>query len=571
MYFHIFSTAFRLHFLPMSRRCLRSPRPFFPTPMRPICYVLALLMCIAPAFAKGQNVSTPDAGTSRLAEPSDPASTWCERALMPAQLQYRAEASTAEATGPILSLSMSGGGYRAMLFHVGTLRRLNDAGLLPRLSVISSVSGGSVTAAYLAYRWPDLRFNEFDQAINFTEVIEAPLRDLAGTTLDIPSIVSGVLPFSSSAREQVDQFDKRLFGNALLADIAPGKFADDPNVRPRPVFILNSTSLQTGELWQFRSSAMGGPIAHWTNPGKTHLAEAVAASSGFPPFLSPMTLDLRPVPAADWHDCGDFRDSPYGINNRNEPGRVPADGEVIAAFHQRVMLTDGGVRDNLGLGSLEEITRLRRLRGTARRTITLISDGGASTALDPNPSTNWLGQSLRVLHLMSDQPDEVRVAEVVRGNSIRLRRYGWSATDRDGCSTEPIPAQLEAARKQAAEDDTFDAYAYWSIRRRPKFHLGFDCPTDPDRWMLEEVRQLSSVPTAFRAMPSSLQARLVNWGYLAAQHGLPYIDYAWPDRQIRERWLNSCSLPYGAAVTDPDGDTASARDARCLPLSEPKG
>lgn len=58
----------------------------------------------------------------------------------------------------IYQLSLSGGGYGAMLFHIGTLRRLNDAGLLSRLSVISSVSGGSVAAAYPAYLWNDLVF-----------------------------------------------------------------------------------------------------------------------------------------------------------------------------------------------------------------------------------------------------------------------------------------------------------------------------------------------------------------------------------------------------------------------------
>jgi NTE family protein len=539
--------------------------------MRLIRLVVVLLVCVAPTLVNGQAASAAGVETEHIAQQAGLGVTWCDSALKLPERPYRAEPSSTFRDEPILSLALSGGGYRAMLFHIGTLRRLNDSGLLPSLSVISSVSGGSVTAAYLAYRWRDLQFDESDRAVNFDEIIEEPLRDLAGSTLDIPSIVSGLLPFDSSAREQVKQFDKRLFKNALLSDIAPGKFADDPTARPRPVFIINATNLQTGELWQFRSSAMGGPITHWTSPGKTRLSEAVAASSGFPPFLSPMTLDLSEVPADDWHDCSDFRDSPYGINNRNEPGRVLASNAEIAPFHQRVMLTDGGVRDNLGLGSLQEITRLRRLHNTARRTITLLSDGGAATALDPNPASNWLQQSLRVLELMSDQPDEVRVAEVVRANSIRLRQYGWSATDRIGCSSDPIPARLDAARGQAATDDTFDAYVYWSIRRRPKYHVGFDCPSDPDRWMLEEVRRLSSVPTAFRAVPAPLQARLINWGYLATHHGLPYVDYAWPDRQIRERWLNTCALPYDVSVTDPDGGTTSARDARCLHLTRSSG
>ena len=44
---------------------------------------------------------------------------------------------------PGVALCLSGGGYRAMLFHLGALWRLNDAGLLRGLVRISSVSGGS--------------------------------------------------------------------------------------------------------------------------------------------------------------------------------------------------------------------------------------------------------------------------------------------------------------------------------------------------------------------------------------------------------------------------------------------
>jgi hypothetical protein len=43
-----------------------------------------------------------------------------------------------------IALCLSGGGYRAMLFHLGGLWRLNELGHLPKLARVSSVSGGSV-------------------------------------------------------------------------------------------------------------------------------------------------------------------------------------------------------------------------------------------------------------------------------------------------------------------------------------------------------------------------------------------------------------------------------------------
>jgi NTE family protein len=59
-----------------------------------------------------------------------------------------------------IALCLSGGGYRAMLFHLGTLWRLNELGYLKKLNRISSVSGGSITAVVLGYHWDKLAFND---------------------------------------------------------------------------------------------------------------------------------------------------------------------------------------------------------------------------------------------------------------------------------------------------------------------------------------------------------------------------------------------------------------------------
>ena len=57
-----------------------------------------------------------------------------------------------------IALCLSGGGYRAMLFHLGTLIRLNEMKLLPKIDRVSSVSGGSITAGVLGLNWSRLGF-----------------------------------------------------------------------------------------------------------------------------------------------------------------------------------------------------------------------------------------------------------------------------------------------------------------------------------------------------------------------------------------------------------------------------
>src|SRR5436305_10349147 len=51
-----------------------------------------------------------------------------------------------------IGLSLSGGGFRATLFHLGAIRRLNEFGILPKLTTVSSVSGGSILNGFLASR-----------------------------------------------------------------------------------------------------------------------------------------------------------------------------------------------------------------------------------------------------------------------------------------------------------------------------------------------------------------------------------------------------------------------------------
>src|SRR5947199_4358489 len=53
-----------------------------------------------------------------------------------------------------VGLSLSGGGFRATLFHLGAIRRLNEFGILPKLTTVSSVSGGSILNGFLASRLP---------------------------------------------------------------------------------------------------------------------------------------------------------------------------------------------------------------------------------------------------------------------------------------------------------------------------------------------------------------------------------------------------------------------------------
>ncbi len=279
-----------------------------------------------------------------------------------------------------IGLCLSGGGYRAMLFHLGTLWRLNDGGLLRRLDRISSVSGGSITAATLGLRWRELEWDARGQAENFERLVVRPVRVLAGETIDASSVLEGLLPFTSVGERVAAAYREHLFADATLQDL--------PEDGAGPRFVLCATNLESGVSFRFSRPYLADYRVGMVRAPRVGLAEAVAASSAFPPVLSPFELDLR---EAAWE---------------TEAGNDLVDVEWRGA----IKLSDGGVYDNLGL---ETVWR-------SCRTV-LISDGGGQAADDADPPADWPRQILRVLKVIDNQVRELRKRQAIGSYRAGLR------------------------------------------------------------------------------------------------------------------------------------------------------
>ncbi|MHC2623874.1 NTE family protein [Bradyrhizobium huanghuaihaiense] len=255
-----------------------------------------------------------------------------------------------EAISPKIGLALSGGGSRAMAFHLGCLRALDQLGLLRRIDVLSTVSGGSVIGAF--FHAHDGDFASFETKMReilsqglasrlcrkllsplglkmaaafvltgAVAVVVALIRTMVGVLeLITPSSLARHLE-SFDVRSPVHRFasrtslleavlDELLFGGASMSDL-----------RPKPHLVINATELRTGSAFRFGTKESGS--WRW---GKLHrndvsVAHAVAASAAYPLFL----------PAFD---------ETFTFDNK---------GTLRAA---RVVLTDGGIYDNLGLGCL---------------------------------------------------------------------------------------------------------------------------------------------------------------------------------------------------------------------------
>jgi NTE family protein len=281
-----------------------------------------------------------------------------------------------------LGLCLSGGGYRAMLFHLGALWRLNETALLKDVERVSSVSGGSITAATLGLHWGGLDWQN-GVAANLEELVVAPVRALARETIDASSVIEGRLPFTSVGKRVAHAYREHLFGDATLQTLPDSEHGDGPR------FVICATNLESGVLFRFsRPYAADYRVGTIREP-QVELADAVAASSAFPPVLSPFEIDLR---EAEWET-------------------VAGNKLVTPKWRGEIKLSDGGVYDNLGLETVWK-----------RCATVLISDGGGQTPDDSDPPGDWPRQSIRVLKVIDNQVRALRKRQAVGSYRLGLRR-----------------------------------------------------------------------------------------------------------------------------------------------------
>jgi NTE family protein len=257
-------------------------------------------------------------------------------------------------------LAFSGGGTRAAALSYGVLEQLAKTNifwegrtrpLLSEVDVISSVSGGSFTAAYYAL-YGDRIFHDFESRFLKQQIQSRLVRNFVSPAnwLRLPS------PYFDRIDMAAEIYSRDIFDRKTFADLI--------RKGTRPYLILNATDMTLGARFEFTqdqfdlicSDLSGVPIAR-----------AVAASSAFPGLLSPLTLRSfahDPPGSAGPSACG--YKVPEWVVNAREDARVNArrysEAETLLAYveapgKQFVHLVDGGISDNIGLrGPIRALT-----------------------------------------------------------------------------------------------------------------------------------------------------------------------------------------------------------------------
>jgi NTE family protein len=249
-----------------------------------------------------------------------------------------------------IGLALSGGGSRAIAFHLGCLRALNHLGLLDRISVLSTVSGGSVIGAYFMAHQGD--FSSFDARIRevlarglakpmvrrllsplgikiTTAFITIGLLAMCAALFKLLATIAGLIAPSRLSnkferlefRSPLHRFASRTTLLEATLDDLLFEGASLSTLPAQPHLVINATELRTGSAFRFGTLESGSWRWGRLHRNDISVAHAVAASAAYPLFL----------PAFD------------------ETLTFEKDGALRSS---RVVLTDGGIYDNLGLGCL---------------------------------------------------------------------------------------------------------------------------------------------------------------------------------------------------------------------------
>jgi NTE family protein len=345
-----------------------------------------------------------------------------------------------------VGLALSGGGFRASLFHLGVLARLAELDILRRVQVISTVSGGSIIGALYYVHLKNLLDTKADAEIDAddyvgvvkqveTDFLKAMRKNIR--TRAIANLAKNfwmASPSYSRSDRIGDLYDRFLYKPAWKSVELPETRADErklakkwlglveqqvpmpglkirppgqPHFNPRydnddreakvPILLINATTLNTGHAWRFEASRMGEP------PADDEQLRTV---------VEDIDKNVR-LEQAEYKRLGTQGDFPLGL-------AVAASACVPLLFHPlsiskmyrgyRVQLVDGGVHDNQGVQGLLDwnCTHL------------LLSDASGQMADDEKPVTRIPAVAGRSISIYGDSIRDEQLVRASEGRHVAL-------------------------------------------------------------------------------------------------------------------------------------------------------
>ena len=297
-------------------------------------------------------------------------------------------------------ISLSGGGTRAAALSYGVLQELRDTTyidngtkkrLLDEIDYISSVSGGSFTAAYYGL-YGDRIFEDYESVFLRQNV----QKTLIGSVLNPFNWLRGLFTGFNRTEMAINYYDKTIFNGGTFNDIFE---------RDGPYLEINATDLGIGARFPFTQERFNMLCS---DIGSFKVARAVAASSSVPVAFAPITL-------RNYDTCRDQEPDWYSSdhNNVKDNPRLAAMINANDSYQDKqerpfVHLVDGGITDNLGIRSLYDRVEMVGGAGNAAKNmrkipkyIVIIVVNAATRPENPMDSSGNTPSSLQVVNAVS--------------------------------------------------------------------------------------------------------------------------------------------------------------------------
>jgi NTE family protein len=320
-----------------------------------------------------------------------------------------------------IGLALSGGGYRATIYHLGTFKKLKELNLLDKIGVISTNSGGSIIGA--AYGIYGSDFDNFERVIKKTvntSIIKSVLTSFVFISFTICSVIlllaifyflftsyawlSLVIFISSITvllRFQynilpISKINERIFNKILFKNKSLSDLSKDLDI------VINATNAETGTLFTFsRDKMTDSSYSHPNDNGKPiifkhkefPIAKAVAASTCVPFVFSPIRIDKK-----------------FYVFEKDIKRAKPR-------------LIDGGVYDNQG------VHKIAWPNSTYKKEILIISDAGNEIPFK-NSYKNVFTLLIRSSDIFMNRIKNLQMIKLIFNSSekkqIAYQSLGWS-------------------------------------------------------------------------------------------------------------------------------------------------
>ncbi len=388
---------------------------------------------------------------------------------------YKLDMPVSHSGDVLLMLGFSGGGTRAAAFSYGVLKELRNVrytengrsvSLLDTVDSISSVSGGSFTAAYYGL-FGDRIFEDYEQAFLKNNVQKILLNGILNPLNWWKMLTTGF----DRTELAVDYYDKYIFEGKTFADL---KASGGPYIQ------INATDLGMGNRFSFTQGYFDLICADYDS---FSVARAVAASSAVPIAFAPVVLqnyDTCTIKYPDW----------FAATRQRAQGdlRLAELIRAVDSYREKkkrrfIHLVDGGITDNLGIRALYD--RVSLLGGTKRAAAQLAKRNNVQklVLILVNAQTH----AAQPMEASADEPPVSQVIDAV--TDAQLQRY----------NTESLVLLEYNLRKWAADLSRpgHEIKSYF-------INVGFDAIGDKDR------RQMfNNIATNF-ALPADEVDQLVD-------------------------------------------------------------